>query len=118
MGGSGPGWTYGGKPLAAGTLIPVGKIRVPLLIGDGGQDTIWDSAGSAAAITSELDRMPGHAAVTNLYYADAGHYYFGLPPYYPYFNDAALGGIQQANARAVEQFWTRMIAFLNQLQAS
>ena len=54
----------------------------------------------------------------HLYYADAGHYYFGLPPYYPYFNDAALGGIQQANARAVEQFWTRMIAFLNQLQAS
>jgi pimeloyl-ACP methyl ester carboxylesterase len=79
-GGSGPGWTYGGKPLPAGTLIPVSQIRVPVLIGDGGEDPVRDSAGSATTITS-------------------------------------LGGIQQANALAVEQFWTHMIAFLNDLPA-
>ena len=36
-GGTGPGWTSGGKPLEIGMLIPVTNIRVPLLMGDGGQ---------------------------------------------------------------------------------
>jgi uncharacterized protein len=117
FGGSGPGWTYGGKPLPVGTLIPVGKIRVPLLIGDGGQDAVWDSAGSATTITSELERTPGHAPVTNLYYPGAGHYYFGKFPYFPFFTNAGLGGTQQANAQATEQFWTHMLTFLNQIPA-
>jgi dienelactone hydrolase len=116
-GGTGPGWTFDGKPLQAGTLIPVAKIRVPLLMGDGGQDAVWDSAGSASTITSQLERTPGHAPVTNLYYPGAGHYYFGMFPHFPFFNDASLGGTQQANALATEQFWPRMLAFLNQLPA-
>ncbi len=116
-GGTGPGWTLGGKPLQAGMLIPVGKIRVPLLMGDGGQDAVWDSAGSASAIMTEMERTPGHAPVTNLYYPGAGHYYFGMFPHFPFFNDASLGGTQQANALATEQFWPRMLAFLNHLPA-
>jgi dienelactone hydrolase len=116
-GGTGPGWTFGGKPLQAGTLIPVSKIRVPLLMGDGGLDAVWDSAGSARAIVSELERSPGHPPVTNLYYPGAGHYYFGMFPHFPFFNDASLGGTQQANALATEQFWLRMLGFLNQLPA-
>jgi dienelactone hydrolase len=113
--GTGPGWTFDGKPLPAGTLIPVTNIRVPLLMGDGGQDAIWDSTGSASTIVSELDRSPGHAPVTNLYYPGAGHYYFGMFPYYPLFTNAGLGGTQQANALATEQFWARMITFLDHL---
>ena len=116
-GGSGPGWTFGGKPLETGMLIPVTRIRVPLLMGDGGQDPVWDSAGSASTITGELDRSPGHAPVTNLYYPGAGHYYFGAFPYYPFFAKTSLGGSMQANALATEQFWTRMITFLNHLPA-
>ena len=116
-GGTGPGWTFGGKPLEAGMLIPVTKIRIPLLMGDGGQDAVWDSAGSASAIAGELDRSPGHAPVTNLYYPGAGHYYFGMPPYYPFFTNASLGGTLPANALATEQFWTRMITFLSHLPA-
>jgi dienelactone hydrolase len=114
-GGTGPGWTFDGKPLGAGMLIPVTRIRVPLLMGDGGQDAVWDSAGSASTIMSELERVPGHAPATNLYYPDAGHYYFGMFPYFPFFTNASMGGSPQANALATEQFWTRMIAFLNQL---
>ncbi len=116
-GGTGPGWTFDGKPLEAGTLIPVTRIRVPLLMGDGGQDLVWDSVESASTIAGELDRSPSHAPVTNLSYPGAGHYYFGLPPYYPFFTNASLGGTPQANALATEQFWTRMITFLNQLPA-
>ena len=117
QGGTGPGWTYGGKPIQPGTLIPVSKIRVPVLIGDGGADAVWNSAGSATAITSEIEHTPGHAPVTNLYYPGAGHYYFGVPPYYPYFTQASEGGVPQANALAVEQFWTRMLTFLDHLGA-
>ena len=118
QGGTGPGWTYGGKPIPPGVLIPVSKIRVPVLIGDGGEDAVWNSAGSATTITSEIDRTAGHAPAINLYYPGAGHYFFGLPPYYPYFSQASLGGTQQANALAVEQFWTRMLTFLDQVATS
>jgi dienelactone hydrolase len=111
--GTGPGWTLDGKPLPTGTLIPVTKIRVPLLIGDGGQDAVWNSAGSARAIVTELDNSPGHAPVTNLYYPTAGHYYFGMFPNYPLFTNASMGGTQEANALATEQFWARMITFIN-----
>ncbi len=115
--GTGPGWTFDGEPLETGMLIPVTKIRVPLLMGDGGQDVVWNSAESASTIVRELERFPGHAPVTNLYYPDAGHYYFGRPPYYPFFTNASLGGTRQANALATEQFWTRMITFLDHLTA-
>jgi len=38
FGHAGPAWTLRGQPLIDGTEIPVGNIRVPLLLGDGGQD--------------------------------------------------------------------------------
>ena len=86
-------------------------------MGDGGQDAVWDSAGSASAIEAELDRSPGHAPVTNLYYPGAGHYYFGMFPYYPFFTNALLGGTAQANALATERFWASMIKFLGRTSA-
>jgi len=45
-----------GQALEAGTLIPVTRIGVPLLMGDGGQDPVWSSAASVSTIVSELDR--------------------------------------------------------------
>ena len=62
-------------------------------------------------------RDSGHrAAYTNLYYPGAGHGLFGSPPYFPYSDYGALGnplgGSEQANALATEQFWTKMINFI------
>jgi dienelactone hydrolase len=112
----GAAWTLGGQPLAPGTTIPVTRIRVPLLMGDGGQDPLWDSAAAASTIMAELHGSADHAPATNLYSPGAGHYYFGLPPYFPLFiNNDGLGGSVQANALATEQFWTRMITFLHHL---
>jgi dienelactone hydrolase len=114
----GPAWTFGGQPLAPAGNIPVTRIRVPLLMGDGGQDAVWDSAAAASTIMGELRGSPDHAPATNLYYPGAGHYYFGVPPYFPVFTNtevAGLGGSAQADALATEQFWTRMITFLNHL---
>ena len=114
----GPAWTFGGQPLAPVGNIPVTRIRVPLLMGDGGQDAVRDSAAAASTIMGELRGSPDHAPATNLYYPGAGHYYFGVPPYFPVFTNtevAGLGGSAQADALATEQFWTRMITFLNHL---
>jgi dienelactone hydrolase len=116
----GAAWTYRGQPLAPVGNIPVTRIRVPLLMGDGGQDPAWDSAAAASTIMTKLHGSPDHAPAVNLYYPGAGHYYFGLPPYFPVFTAttvAALGGSAQADALATEQFWTRMITFLNHLAA-
>ena len=114
----GAAWTFGGQPLAPGTTIPVTRLRVPLLMGDGGQDPIWDAAAAASTIMAELRGSAGHAPAVNLYYPGAGHYYFGFPPYFPFFTATELdqlGGSEQANALATEQFWTRMITFLRHL---
>jgi len=116
----GPAWTLRGKPLVPLMNIPVTRIRVPLLMGDGGQDAVWDSATSASLIMQELRGSPDHAPAANLYYPGAGHYFFGFPPYFPFFTTtfvAGMGGSAQADALATEQFWTRMITFLNHLAA-
>jgi dienelactone hydrolase len=117
----GAAWTFGGQPLTPGTAIPVTRIRVPLLMGDGGQDPQWDAAAAAATIMADLRGSPGRAPAINLYYPGAGHYYFGFPPYFPFFTPAELdelGGSEQADALATEQFWTQMITFLNRLAVS
>jgi len=114
----GAAWTFAGQPLAPVGNIPVTRIRVPLLMGDGGQDAVWDSAAAASTIMAELRGSPDHAPAVNLYYPGAGHYYFGLPPYFPVFTTnyvAGLGGSAQADALATEQFWTRMLTFLSHL---
>ena len=115
---AGPAWTFRGQPLVPLANIPVTRIRVPLLMGDGGQDAVWDSAAAASTIMAELRGSPDHAPAVNLYYPGAGHYYFGLPPYFPVFTTnyvAGLGGSAQADALATEQFWTRMLTFLSHL---
>jgi dienelactone hydrolase len=112
----GPAWTFHGKPLPTGTLIPVGRIRVPVLLGAGGQDAIWDSAGSASAIVAELKAARDRAPVRDLYYPGAGHGFLGYPPYFPYSWYGAhgpLGGTPQANSLAAEQSWAKMLSFLN-----
>ena len=99
----GPAWTFGGKPLVPLTNIPVTRIRIPLLMGDGGQDAVWDAAMSASLIMAELKGSADHAPATNLYYAGAGHAFFGMPPYVPIFTNApTLGGTVQADALATE----------------
>jgi hypothetical protein len=113
----GPAWTFHGQPLPTGTLIPVGRIRVPVLLGDGGQDAVWDSVGSASAIVAELKAAHDRAPYLNLAYPGAGHGFLGYPPYFPYSwygPNGPLGGTAQANSLAAEQSWARMISFLNQ----
>ena len=112
-------WTWHGKPLQVGTFIPVNRIRVPLLLGDGGQDAVWNSAGSVTEIVSELRAAHDPAPYTNLYYPNAGHAFLGTPPYFPYSAYGGtgqvrllMGGTQAADAQADERSWVQMIAFI------
>jgi hypothetical protein len=95
----------------AGELIPVGNIRVLLLLGDGGQG-LANSAGYAGVIMREMRHSRDTAPFANLYYPSAGSGYIGTPPYFPVVNTGA-GGSQQANALAAELVWTQLIKFLD-----
>ena len=110
-------WTWNGKPLPIGTQIPVSRIRVPLLIGDGGQDAVWPSAASASLVMTELRAAHDAAPYTNLYNPNAGHAFLGTPPYFPYSahgaNGHLMGGTQVADAQAAERSWLQMIAFID-----
>jgi hypothetical protein len=65
----------------------------------------------------ELHSSADRAPYTNLYYPGAGHADTGAPPYFPYSGygsrGATDGGSKQANALAAEQFWAKMISFIN-----
>jgi dienelactone hydrolase len=113
----GAAWTWQGKPLTTGTKIPVSRIRVPLLIGDGGLDAVWPSAESASIIVSELRAAHDPAPYTNLYYPQAGHAFLGTPPFFPWADysaaDNIMGGTPAADAQAEEQSWAQMVAFID-----
>jgi dienelactone hydrolase len=111
-----PAWTFHGKPLTTGALVPVVNIRIPVLLSDGGQDLVWPSAPSAAQIVQQLRRSADRAPYASLYYPAAGHTTAGLPPEIPIpaiVIGVPRGGSEQANALAAEQFWPKMISFLN-----
>ncbi len=91
-------WTFHGKPLTTGALIPVADIRVPVLLSDGGQDLIWPSAPSATQIVQELRRSADRAPYTNLYYPGAGHTAAGAPPDFPY--STIVSGVPRGGHRA------------------
>jgi dienelactone hydrolase len=111
-----PAWTFDGRPLTTGALIPAAGIRIPVLLSDGGQDLVWPSGPSATQIVQELRRSADPAPYANLYYPAAGHTTAGLPPDIPMptiLYGAPRGGSEQADALAAEQFWPSMIKFLN-----
>ena len=54
----GAAWTFGGQPLAPVGNIPVTRIRVPLLIGDGGQDAVLGLRGSRPHHHRRTARLP------------------------------------------------------------
>jgi len=113
-----PAWTLAGRALPAppGTaqaVIPVERIRGPVLLSCGEQDPIWPSCASVDAITVRL-RAHGFASpVTALRYRDAGHLIGGLTAYYGSLTDDALAGGTVAGTQAAQaDAHTKLLAFL------
>jgi dienelactone hydrolase len=110
---NGSTWTIPGQGIPVGEKIPLGRVTMPVLIGAGGKDEIWNSSLSASYIMAHLPKVkPGSSASVhvNLTYHGAGHE-FVAPPYVPY-DVAGRGGTEESNQLALEAFWPRLTAFL------
>jgi dienelactone hydrolase len=125
-----PAWTLRGRPLPAVTpsefgqpnppgearaVIPVERIRGPVLLTCGGQDLRWPSCGYVDAITARLRARGFTHPVTALRYPDAGHLIGGLTAWYGNLTDDALtseGGTVAATQAAQADAHTKLLDLL------
>jgi dienelactone hydrolase len=129
--GSRPAWTLRGRPLPAvnpadfgqpnpppgdaQAVIPVERIRGPILLACGEQDLIWPSCGYSAAIIARLRAHRFAHPVTALRYRDAGHLIGGLGAWYGSLTDDALtssGGTVAGTQAAQADAHVKLLAFL------
>jgi dienelactone hydrolase len=115
-----PAWTVRGRPFpdppgTAQAVIPVERIRGPILLTCGELDQVWPSCASTEAITARLRAHRFAHPVTALRYRDAGHLIGGLTAYYGCLTDDALtssGGTVAATQAAQADAHTKLLAFL------
>jgi hypothetical protein len=74
-------------------LIPVEKIRAPLLLFSAGRDLVWPSQTSANAIESRLRKTKSKILFKNVTYPNAGHSFIS--------GSAENGGTESANRSAL-----------------
>jgi dienelactone hydrolase len=125
-----PAWTLGGRPLPAvspsefgqpnppgkpQTVIPVERIRGPILLTCGELDEVWPSCRYSDAITARLRARQFAYPVIDLRYRDAGHHVGGLTLYFAGVTDAALtsfGGTVAGTQAAQADAHAKLVAFL------
>ncbi len=123
---SGPAWTLHGRPLPytkqvdtpaptdnPAAVIPVEKIRGPVLLDCGTDDQVWTSCAYAQAIQAHLTAV-GDRYVHVLYrYLGAGHSLNVLTPYEPGEpSPNALGDTPLADTDADARLWPEILSFL------
>jgi dienelactone hydrolase len=129
-GASRPAWTLWGRPLPAVSpsgfgrpnppgearaVIPVERIRGPVLLACGEQDLVWPSCGYVDAITARLHAHRFAHPVTALRYRDAGHVIGGLAAYYVGMTEDALasvGGTVAGTQVAQDDAHAKLLALL------
>ena len=126
-----PAWLLAGKPLpfapaadrndpapanAPQAIIPVERIRGPILIDCGTSDTEWASCGYLDAITSRLRTQRFRYPVTALT-LDGGHGVAALSRYYSATNTlfAALGGSAASDEPAEAEVYGKVLDLLASL---
>jgi dienelactone hydrolase len=137
----GPAWTLNGQPLPytsqfnnpaptdePAAVIPVERVRGPILLICGGSDQVWHSCNYAKAIVDRLNANHTTQPHRLLSYASAGHGVGTLVRYEPGGTgslDASIpnatgqilntaGATPDANTLARAKVWPRVIAFLNE----
>jgi len=119
---SGAAWTRAGRPIAAGSPIPVERLDGPILLLAGDDDKVWLSAWSVQEVTDRLDAYHFGHPHQALVFPQAGHG-VGTLPFQPAGTTLvhpvtggliALGGTRPANAAARRDGWTKMLEFLAQ----
>ena len=125
-----PAWTLGGRPLPAVSpsefgqpnppgkpraVIPVERIRGPILLTCGELDLVWPSCAYTDAITARLSARQFAYPVTALRYPDAGHLVGGLTAYFGSMTDDALtsyGGTVAGTQAAQADAHAKLLALL------
>jgi dienelactone hydrolase len=115
-----PAWTLHGRPLPAprGTpqaVIPVERIRGPILLTCGEQDMVWPSCPSVDAVAARVRAHDTAAPVTALRYRDAGHLIGGLTVWFGSLTGDALtssGGTVAGAQAAQADAHAKLLAFL------
>jgi dienelactone hydrolase len=115
-----PAWTIRGRPFpdppgTAQAVIPVERIRGPILLACGEQDAVWPSCYFSDAITARLRAHRSPYPVTALRYRDAGHLIGGLAAFYGSLTDDALntfGGTVAGTQAAQADAHTKLLALL------
>jgi dipeptidyl aminopeptidase/acylaminoacyl peptidase len=92
--------------------IQVERIRVPVMLISGMEDRVWGSPIMAQKIMERAMQFNRADSFTNLSYDGAGHNI--REPYRPTHGQARLGGTAEAHARAEQDSWQKMLAFLEQ----
>jgi uncharacterized protein len=92
-------------------VIPVERIRGPILLVCGEADSLWPSCPMADEISARLSAN-GRPAASVLRYKDAGHQVFGVPVENPHDWLGSLGGSADGNAAARADGWPKVLAFL------
>ena len=125
-----PAWTLGGRLLPAVSpsefgqpnppgkpraVIPVERIRGPILLTCGELDMVWPSCRYSDAITARLRAHGSASPVTTLRYRDAGHLIGGLTAYYGSLTDEVLtstGGTVAGTQAAQADAHAKLLALL------
>ena len=129
-------WTLGGKPVPTvsvselgdpkpagdpAAIIPVERIRGPVLLVAGQADRLWPSSAYARAIIARLDDAHDGFLHQDLDYPAAGHAVGALVPNLPEPDTVVtsryglldLGGTRAADAAAKADAWPKLLAFLS-----
>jgi dienelactone hydrolase len=129
--GSAPAWTLRGRPVphvraidvgdadpvrTPGAVIPVERIKGPILTASGGQDELWPSYLFADTLQHRLAAHHFSYPHRNLYFENAGHLLGGALPYLPTSASRRTGGTVAANEAAKAVLWPRILAFMRALQ--
>lgn len=127
-------WTLGGRQLPfASTLhfrdptpperravIPVERIRGPIVLVCGGSDFVWPSCQYSHAIARRLAARHGRGRVTELRYPTAGHAVGEVLPYVPTASpdvpDEALGGTVAGDVLGRIDAWQHILTLLASLR--
>jgi hypothetical protein len=97
-------------------IMPVERIRGPVMLVCGGRDVIWPSCPMARMVAAQLHAAHFVYPVAVLAFPKAGHAVFGPPravsdPTYP--DLGSLGGTPAANDAARTEDWPAFLAFLD-----
>jgi dienelactone hydrolase len=131
-----PAWTLRGQPVPVAfpygaavpdnpaALIPVQRIRAPVLLLVGADDTLWPSGQYAQEIMFTLRQAHFRYPYQDLVFAGAGHYVGGAFPYNvtPVTGETTAagrtaypGGSTFGDAVATARAWQDVLAFLHRL---